>query len=328
MIRQILLLITVTSTLKADIVSFQFNNDVFAQTDRHYTYGLSLSWLDETVNENNNSSNGFSMIIKNIFDTVTFNTTDRFTKNYTAGTSFNQFAITPHNTDTSLPQYQDVPYAGFTSMSLFYFVWDAESFNEYRLDLGVAGKYSGTEYSQNIFHKIIGNKVSNGWDNQLKSELTANVLFRHGFKSYEDKIGKYDVDWFNQFGFQAGNLCTDIFAGTTFRIGKNYTSNFNVQYPYLKQDASLLQSTKPNDNFGYSLSFGANGSLNAYSYFLDEAIKSGYDMDNKRANYSLYSGIDLYFSNKKLTFFYQTQSQYTVHNNIDVFGGFKFSYYF
>jgi hypothetical protein len=47
-------------TLNADQFSFSFYNDAFAGTDKHFTNGISLSWLDETYrvpnSENNTSS--------------------------------------------------------------------------------------------------------------------------------------------------------------------------------------------------------------------------------------------------------------------------------
>jgi hypothetical protein len=113
------------------------------------------------------------------------------------------------------------------------------------------------------------------------------------------------------------------------RIGYNYNENFNLHYPYLKEEASMLRLDKKHSDLGWSLSIGINGELLAYSYILDEAKSNGYNLNKQPINVSIYLGTDIYYDAHKLTLFYQSQSPYTYEQNkINTFGGLMYSFQF
>ncbi len=325
-----LYLIFFSILLKADQYSFIFYNDFFAGTDRHFTNGFSLSWIDDAVGKNDtNNSNFYSSFMLDSISKLPFVEIDN-TKNYNAGVSISQVVITPTDTSISTPQYNDIPYAGYLALSLYMFRWESTSFDEFRIDLGVVGEESGAEFVQNTFHKLIGNSEAKGWDTQLGTEYIANTLFRHGeITWHKNNFHTIDMDWFNQTGFEVGNFSTDIFIGTIFRVGQNYIKNFNVHYPYLREEASLLYLDKKHKGFGWAFSAGVNTQMMLYSYILDEAKKKGYHTDKNIFNASIYSGVDLYYDAHKISFLYQSQSPYTQEEKrVDIFGGFVYSYQF
>ena len=316
--------------LKADQYSFIFYNDFFAGTDRHFTNGISLSWIDDAVGRvDTNNSNSYSQFMLNAITTLPLIKVDN-TKNYNAGISISQIVITPSDTSISTPQYNDIPYAGYLATSFYIFQWDNTTFDEFRVDLGVVGEESGAEFVQNTFHKLIGNSEAKGWDTQLGTEYIFNTLFRHGDITWQtDNLYSLEMDWFNQGGFQVGNFLTDIFAGTMFRFGQNYIRNFNVHYPYLREESSMLCLEDKHKGFGWSFSAGVNTQMMLYSYILDEAVNKGYDTEKNVFNISIFSGIDLYYNLHKFTFLYQSHSPYTQEENkIDTFGGLVYSYQF
>ena len=47
--KKIWFILLYTLTLQADQFSLLFYNDAFARTDHHFTNGLSVSWLDDTL---------------------------------------------------------------------------------------------------------------------------------------------------------------------------------------------------------------------------------------------------------------------------------------
>jgi len=319
-------------TLNADEFSLSFYNDVFAGTDRHFTNGISLSWLDGTyksTHNDNNKSSSYTNFTSKIIESLPLNTLDK-SKNYNMGISISQIMITPSETSVSTPQYNDMPYAGYLALSFYLFEWTKESFVEYRVEVGVVGEESGTKLAQNTTHKYIGVAKSEGWDTQLGTQYTVNALLRYGEISWKkSNTNGLSMDWFNHFGVQAGNFIIDAFGGSMFRIGNNYVENFNLHYPYLKEEASLLRLDDEHKGFGWSFSVGVNGSLLAYSYIFDEAKNKGYETDKNIVNVSLYGGIDLSYDLHKLTFFYQTQSPYTTQQkDIDTFGGLIYSVQF
>ncbi|WP_324172724.1 lipid A deacylase LpxR family protein [Sulfurimonas sp.] len=316
-IKQLLFLVFV-STLNADQFSFQFNNDFFAGTDQHFTNGVTISWLDDTFNQDDNSTDKNPLKISEI------------NSNYNFGLSISQIVITPMDTTISTPQYDDIPYAGYLALSAYLFEWNANSFNEFRIEVGVVGEEALGEQVQNGFHTLVGNEKLKGWDTQLGTQYTINALFRHGDISWKShKNEGLSMDWFNHYGLNIGNFITDVFVGTMFRIGENYIENFNAHYPYLRKEATLLQLAKHNRGIGWALSAGLNGELLAYSHILDKAKSEGYETSKRTFKASLYIGIDIVYNIHKITYFYQAQSADTYKQNSPIiFGGFMYSYQF
>ncbi|MFA6189835.1 MAG: lipid A deacylase LpxR family protein [Sulfuricurvum sp.] len=325
-----LLLLLFVHTLHADQFSFLWYNDVFAGRDRHFTNGIGVSWLDNTFeNKENNISNGYSTLMFDIANAIPPVTMDE-SRQHNAGISLTQIIMTPTDTRISTPQYDDMAYAGYLALASYLFEWDSASFDERRIELGVVGEESCAEWLQNTTHKIIGNTEPKGWETQIGTELTINLLLRHGQKSWQHHYENgLNADLFTHFGIQAGNFITDAFAGTIFRFGENYIENFNVNYPYLKEEASLLQSYKKHEGIGWSCDVGINGELLGYSYILDRSKKEGYQVNKSGFSAALYTGASLYYEGQKLTFFYQSQPSYIEgKNEIDTIGGFKFTYQF
>jgi lipid A 3-O-deacylase len=330
MLKLKLLLMIFTISLNADQFSFLFYNDYFAGTDKHFTNGVSLSWLDRSYkNTDINASDTTKSFTSILISKLPSNLIDT-SKKYNAGLSVNQIIFTPVKTTLSTPQYNDMPYVGYLNLSFYLFEWNETSFREYRMELGVVGEESGAEFFQNTFHALIKNPKLQGWDTQLGTKYTANALFRYGENSWQGKTQSgLNMDWFNHCGFEAGNFLTNAFTGTMFRVGENYIQNFNTHYPYLKEEASLLRLTTKHRGYGWSFSAGINGELLAYSYILDEAKKEGYAVESYLVNASLYAGTDLYYNSSKFTFFYQLQSPYNVrYNKESITGGFMYAYEF
>lgn len=323
-------LLLLTSLLSADQYSFLVYNDSFAGTDKHFTNGINLSWLDDTFNTtDNNQSSIYSNLLHDLVNKIPLIQIDH-SKNHNAGISLSQIMITPSDIEISTPQYDDVPYAGYLALAFYMFEWDKESFREFRVEFGVVGKESGAEFAQKLVHRTIGSPKPQGWDTQIGTQYTVNMLFRYGEKTWvNNNINGLSMDWFNHFGIQAGNFITDAFGGTMLRIGDNYIKNFNVHYPYLKEEASLLQSATKHSGVGWSLSTGLNAELLGYTYILNEAKSEGYSTQKNLLNISLYAGADLYYAAHKLTLFYESQSPYTTQQNkADIFGGLIYSYQF
>lgn len=317
------LFLLLSLSLNADQFSFLFYNDVFSGTDKHFTNGINLSWLDDSYGDKDgNTTNSYNSFVHHVVDSLPFIVIDN-SKNHNAGISLSQIMITPNDISIPEPQYNDIPYAGYFALAFYKFEWDKESFKEFRTEFGVVGKESGAEFVQKTVHAAIGSPDPKGWDTQLGTQYTANALFRYGEISWQNKsLHNLSMDWFNHFGFQIGNFVTDIFGGSMFRVGRNYIKNFNLHYPSLREEASLLGLDNKHHGLGWSLSIGINTELLGYSYIVDEAKKEGYATDKSIVNIALYGGADIYYDTNKLTFFYQSRSPYTKQQNtIESFGG-------
>ena len=311
-------------SLEADNVSFTFYNDFFAGNDGHFTNGASLSWL-ETAQEDKNS---YTDMMLSLANSIALPLDD--SKHHNGGLNLTQMIVTPVNTQLTTVQKNDFPYAGYLSLSSFLLEWNKESFNEYSIEAGIMGKYSGAEWIQKTFHTMIGNEKPQGWDTQLSTRYTLNLLAQHGMKSWQGTIGdNLQSDWFNHYGITLGNFNTSVFAGTTLRIGQNYVQNFNAHYPYLKGEANLLDADSLKNGFGWSTSAGVETKLLAYSAILDRADSNGYAVHKNVFNALAHFSGSIYYNHHKFKLFYEIPTPYIKENSsINVIGGFEYSYKF
>jgi len=311
-------------SLEADNVSFTFYNDFFAGNDGHFTNAASFSWL-ETDMENKNIYTNMMLSLANSISLPLDNS-----KQHNAGLSLDQMIVTPVNTQLTSVQKNDFPYAGHLSLSAFLFEWDNDSFDEYSIEAGLMGKYSGAEFVQKTFHKMIGNEEPKGWDTQLSTRFTLNLLLQHGIKSWQGRVGdSLQSDWFNHYGVTLGNFNTSVFAGSSIRIGQNYVQNFNAHYPYLKGEANLLDADSLKHGFGWSASAGVETKALAYSAILDRADSNGYAVHKNVLNALAHFSGSIYYNHHKFKLFYEIPTPYTKENNsVNVIGGFEYSYKF
>ncbi len=309
-------------SLEADSVSFTFYNDFFAGSDGHFTNGASLSWLED--NKNNSYTKAVVSLLRGVSLPLDAS------KHHNAGLSLEQIIVTPDNTELSTVQYNDLPYAGYLSLSGFLFEWDKNSFTEYSVEAGIMGKYSGAEFVQKTFHKVIGNEQPQGWDTQLSTRYTLNLLLQHGMKSWQGNVGDtLKADWFNHYGVTLGNFNVSAFAGSAIRIGQNYVQNFNAHYPYLKGEASLLGVDSLKHGFGWSASTGLETKVLAYSAILDRADNNGYAVHKNILNALVHISGSIYYNQHKFRLFYEIPTPYIKEDHTtNVIGGFEYSYRF
>ena len=311
-------------SLEADNVSFTFYNDFFGGKDGHFTNGATLKWLENTQEKDNSYTNMLLSLARNISLPLDNS------KRYNAGLSLGQIIITPNNTQLETAQYNDLPYVGHLSLASFLFEWDKKSFNEYSIEAGIMGKYSGAEFVQKTFHKMIGSEQPQGWDTQLSTRFTLNLLVQHGMKSWQGRVGDdLQSDWFNHYGVTFGNFNISAFGGSVIRIGHNYVQNFNANYPDLKGEANLLDSDTQQHGFGWSTSAGIETKLLAYSAILDRATNNGYAVHKNIFNAVLHTSGSIYYDQHKFRLFYEFPTPYTKEDHsIKVIGGFEYSYRF
>ncbi|MEA1893341.1 MAG: DUF2219 family protein, partial [Campylobacterota bacterium] len=77
------LLVFFSLTLNADQFSFLFYNDFVAGTDRHFTNGVSLSWIDDSFGDvNETKANSYSDFVYGVADTLSFGILDGSKQHY------------------------------------------------------------------------------------------------------------------------------------------------------------------------------------------------------------------------------------------------------
>ena len=319
---QYLLLLLSSITLSADQVSFSLYNDFFAGNDGHFSNGVAFTWLED------NKENAYTNLLLDGLNTLDIKVDS--SKKYNAGVSLTQLMLTPNDTTLSTVQYNDMPYAGYLALSTYLIASDSDSFIEYAFDLGAIGPASLAKHTQNSFHGIIGNNKAQGWDTQLGTQITVNLLLQYGEISWEGQVSDdLNADWFNHAGLSLGNFNTSASTGTALRIGQNYVRNFNEHYPYLREEVTLVDIAPEHKGFGWSVSSGLDTELVAYSYIFDEAKDQGYQTNKERVILAAHLSGDIYYDNHKFSFFYQGQTPFTKQDNSNnYFGGIVYSYKF
>ena len=265
-----LLLLLLLSSLHADTISFVFENDLFAGTDKHYTNGIRLEYLTEPLDQNNTSlSNSYAELLYSGIEALPLLELDT-NKKHNAGISIYQMMYTPSEINTTEPNYDDIPYAGHLMFSFFLFEHNEEVYDEYKLQLGIIGPASGAEAVQKKIHELTDSTPPMGWDTQLGSRLTLGVAYDHGRRLWEKKLfWGLNSDIIGNYGAQIGNFITGANTKVDIRIGQNYPQNFNTYFPGSISDSALLSLQNPRDGFGWSFTGSASFDGIAYFYITD-----------------------------------------------------------
>lgn len=270
------------------------HNDVIFGVDQHYTNAVAFGWMSDELNREGDEEAYLTNGLISIVDLIPFHTLDTG-RNYTSGIALNQYIITPAIDDNG-SVIDGVPFAGTLRMAFQLNEYDRTCIHSYVLSVGVTGPSAQAEEVQNGFHEIIGSDHVNGWDSQLGDKFLVAVGYAYGNRTYEyDFWNTYEIDWFNNLGFTLGNTEVSTEAGTLIRIGNNVPDNFVFASQLLGADGrEHVNVKKRNDALGWSLSIGLFVSAEPYNYILEEAKKSGIEVNSFSggmvANASIYIG--------------------------------------
>ena len=265
-------------------VTVQFENDRFANTDRHYTHGTRLSWTSES---NDQRPARFDMVpaLLNPFDDRD-DETGRST--WRTGVALGQNIFTPENIGETALIADDRPYGGwlYVGFSLYnekrlppgVTGWDKwDRLNTWELDLGIIGPQSYAEDVQTIVHDYIQVTRPNGWDHQLNNEpglaLHYEWKFRHrarlpGPDGGDTAIGrKLAFDIMPHYGVSIGNVDTSLRAGGMMRAGYNMPDDFGS--PHIRPNLSGPGYIDSTEGIGFYLFAGVEQRLVLRNIFLD-----------------------------------------------------------
>jgi hypothetical protein len=235
--------------------------------------------------------------MKNLFS---FILVDDFSgKNMSASMGIQEIVITPKNIEATQPQYDDTPYVGLLNTHYSLFVWDETVFDQYRIQLGYVGKYSGAKELQKSIHILTDSQKANGWKNQLGETFVAGLGYLRGVRSYEYAFSESArFEWFNSFYGDLGNAYIGGGVGSVVRIGVNMPRNFDVSSGLFQNAPSkMLNLQSRSENLGYSLDIGTSLNGIGYLYLYDEGERQGYDFSTPRWSITSKIGLSLYAAN-------------------------------
>lgn len=191
--------------------SVSWENDTFGGTDRFYTDGVSLalahtgpSYLDPVAN---------------------WLPWGQGRRTVTYGIA--QAMFTPSDTDRSVPDPTDRPYAGILAAGLTLHVDRSNSYHGLKFISGVVGPWSGAEQTQDTVHRFGGWGQAQGWDYQLHNEPIFNLAYeyRHKFQ-LAGRREQWSLEALPLAGGWLGNMLTQGEIGGIARFGYNMPDDF------------------------------------------------------------------------------------------------------
>lgn len=280
--------------------SFQWENDIFAATDRYYTNGLQASWL---------SSSAPPATLGAVADAAAYflgaDSQIRW------GLSVGQTIYTPSDTTLRVPDPKDRPYAAFLYGAMSLVSYSEKELNTIELQVGVVGPSALGEEAQNGVHRIINDFNAEGWDYQIKDELGVNLVFDRKWRAQSLLVTGWDlgVDVTPSVTVSLGNVATYAAAGAMFRFGQNLGSDFGA--PRIRPALAGSGFYDKRDGFGWYLFAGVEGRAVLIDKFLDGDRYAGYtpDIDKEPLVGSLQAGASVFVGATRLTYSYVVQTK-------------------
>jgi len=261
--------------------TLQFENDLFAGTDRHYTNGMRLSWLSpeggETIPLLQQARDLLALIAQDDDQKTRF------------GWALGQEIYTPTDKGTRTLITDDRPYAGwlYGALSLHTVTKGgkesegAKSSESVEISLGVVGPEALGEEAQDFVHSVRLIDKFDGWDNQLDTEPGLMIAYERRWR-FADPWALGDSlqwDFVPHAGASLGNVLTHAGLGGAVRLGLNLPDDFGPP--------ALIHGGTPLDRLheeGWSayLFATAEGRFVAHNIFLDgNTLGSSHSVDRE-----------------------------------------------
>ena len=209
---------------------FHYDNDFFAASDENYTQGYNFELANPIFKKN--PLNHLFVKINGQSDIY--------------GLAIEHIGFTPSDFVSPDIQIGDRPFAA--AIYLKSFISTIDTLNKRRLSqsysFGLIGPGAFGKEMQTEIHKLTGNKIPGGWDNQIQNDLVLNykIDFEKQLYRYRDLFSLQSVS-----SLQLGTLFTNLSFGinttfgilnSPFQINPN-SSNFKL-YAYAQPVVSII----------------------------------------------------------------------------------------
>lgn len=292
---------------KPRIVSWSFHeeNDVFAETDIHYTQGLKFTLL----REQEGSPAWMESLAPELWSRFG---NDNLPFGFNGGWSFGQNMYTPEDIKTAVANPDDRPWAGWLYLGRMLQVASdcddegpltpeqiengdvrcREQQHTFEADLGVVGPLSQAEWAQKTLHKIIGSAEPAGWDNQIGNQPGLLLLYTGKWR-YPNRGRTFDA--IPHVRIAAGNVLGFAAAGGTVRLGRNLTG--------VGGDLIPAVSRRPRPRWEAYLFAAAEARLVGVNVFLDGSqFHDGPSIEKEPFVYDLSGGGSVRYKSFRVTF--------------------------
>jgi lipid A 3-O-deacylase len=238
-------------------ISFELDNDVFANTDRGYTNGFRFAYTSSETGTPDwlaNAARAFPLFP----DAAPIRST----------LSFGQNLYTPKDISLHDPDPNDRPYAAWLYGSAAVLADSGDRLDRLELQLGVVGPYAIGEQVQNTVHSIIGSKKARGWNHQLHNEPGVILSYERTWRSlYAAAPLGIGFDLSPYVGASLGNVLTQASVGATARLGFDLPADYGP--PRIRPSVPGSDFFIPTSGFSWYLFASIEGRAVARNIFLD-----------------------------------------------------------
>lgn len=250
-------------------VLLQLDNDLFSGSDRDYTSGIRLGFVQELPfesDEGQRMNERFQEASNVLYRPLKLlGITDDSNLRFARGIGLSQLLFTPEDPRALTAPEGERPYAGWLGLEYSLHAKSSDLVNSLTLAIGTTGEASLAQPSQDWVHQYISNSpLFQGWDSQVPGELTLNLHFDHKRrfrKLYKVGTRGLEIDGYYEGGLALGNFRTDAYVGSLARIGFRLPSSFST--PRVQLGSYGHQLFSDNRDFSNKISAYAFGGVRA-----------------------------------------------------------------
>ncbi len=302
-----------------------FENDIFGETDKHYTNALKLTWLSSDLTEYDEDTRLPRWGLPLLRHLPLINRPG-FQRN--VGLSLGQNIYTPEDISRSDLIKNDRPYAGWTYLSLTFHVKNVTQMDVFEVTLGIVGPSSLAKQSQRTIHRWIESQEPKGWDHQLRNEPGLIIGWQRSWRLFSAGMGKgFGFDFIPRIGAVVGNVSTHANLGGEVRFGYHLPFDFGTSF--IRSGSGIeapVDIADPRlrlrENFGIHLFIDVDARAVARNIFLDgNTWKESHSVDRKRLVADMAAGISILYKRIKLSYahVYRTK-EFDGQNKAQAFG--------
>ena len=309
------------------VFTFQYENDILAGIDRHYTNGVRLSYTSPRLRDQIEwAANALEWLYP--FDPGA---------DARLRVSLGQNMFTPGDIEVSELIADDRPYAGWlyagvalnveASRDLFGRQYD--TLDTLEVELGVVGPASLGEETQKFVHELIGSPDPKGWDNQLRNEPGVLIILERKLRTPSLALGSLRTDVIPSLSAALGNVETSASLGGIVRLGQGLEVDFGPPMIRPNLTGRTYFERAPN-RFNWYLFAGAEGRLVARDIFLDgNTFRDSHSVDKNHVVGTFQAGAVATYENVRLTFSYVLRTlEFDDQDSPDRYGAVSVAYRF
>jgi len=215
-------------------LTFYLDNDLFGNRDQDYTNGARLSWIS-----GNRTMKDIGAIQRALRPLTGDDTSSSFLQNitgfddpdsvaYNYGFSITQLMYTPENFSLDTQPPGERRYAGWSALGFSLHAKDENQLNTIEFLVGITGQYSFAQDAQNFIHDVRNIARFRGWDDQIPTEVTADLSF---LQRRRLPLGKFNdvlsMDGYTEWGMRLGTFRTSAQLGGMVRWGFYLPADFS-----------------------------------------------------------------------------------------------------